>query len=82
MLEFSPDVWNRTDVVKINNCYNDAVNDLRLPAAARPELAPAEPGTAHDITAGMVVAAEPDGDEYTLCERSGSPGDRGLQDGR
>jgi len=66
MPEFTPEVWNQPDVVKVNNCYNYAVDDLHTSTRALPARSPAEPGTTHDITAGLVVDAEPSGNGYTL----------------
>jgi hypothetical protein len=66
MPQFAPDVWNQPENVRINNCYNYAVNDLHQAAPGTPAPTPAEPGAKHDVTAGMIVNAEPSGDGYRL----------------
>jgi hypothetical protein len=63
---FAPDVWNQPDVVQLNNCYNYALDRLNTPQAGAATPEPAEPGAGHDISAAQVVAAEPNGDGYTL----------------
>jgi len=52
--------WNKPDVVKINNCYNYATDDLHKPEAGKALPLVAEPGRTKDISAGKPVDLVPD----------------------